>query len=179
MSDEEAKVTDNLREKIRSKMDVAKFFTGFITLLIGFLLNGGKLATSFSKSGIVLLIASLSFCVAAMFIYDHLLWPKKYWTDSSGVEISENRFHKRLRKAMLISWLCLFVPAVVCFVIGLLLVLVQEFGMVGRSDYPEDIKNLVWVISLGAAVGIPILVCCVIWPRTNRGNEASATDSSG
>ncbi len=35
----DATVIDKLHDKIKSKMDVAKFFTGFITLLIGFLLN--------------------------------------------------------------------------------------------------------------------------------------------
>ena len=37
----ETTVTAQLREKIKSKMDVAKFFAGFISLLIGILLKEG------------------------------------------------------------------------------------------------------------------------------------------
>jgi hypothetical protein len=46
MSESSNTVTSELREKLKSKIHVAKFFAGFITLLIGFLLNGG---TSFGE----------------------------------------------------------------------------------------------------------------------------------
>jgi hypothetical protein len=46
MSEYSNTVTSELREKLKSKIHVAKFFAGFITLLIGFLLNGG---TSFGE----------------------------------------------------------------------------------------------------------------------------------
>jgi hypothetical protein len=62
-----ATVTNELRKKVESKMDVGKFFAGFITLLIGILLQENKFDTLWPKVGIIFLIASLGFCVAAVF----------------------------------------------------------------------------------------------------------------
>jgi hypothetical protein len=168
MSDEEARVTDRLNEKIKSKMDVTKFFTGFITLLIGFLLNGGRLSPTFSKIGIVLLISSLSFCVAAMLTYDHLLWPKEHFADSSAGKISEANFRKYLETKMVDLWWCLFVPAIVLFGIGFLFLLMPELGLTNRCESQENASKI-WMVFLGVAVGLPILLCCLRWPRMDKG----------
>lgn len=180
MCDEDPRVADQLREKIKSKMDVAKFFTGFITLLIAFLLDTKTLTTLVAKIGILCLISSLGFCVAAMFTYDHLLWPNGWSPESRGVKISEARFHKYLQTNMVGLWKSLFLPAVGLFGFGFFLLLIEEFGLANCNAYRENTSNLrtvfLWV-ALCVAFVLPGLFCLVRWPRTNKGNKASATDS--
>lgn len=167
MSDEAIKVTDKLRDKIKSKMDVAKFFTGFITLLIGFLLRDEIIITPASKIGFVLLIASLGFCLAAMFTYDHLLWPKEHFESSKG-EIPEVNFQKHLETKMVNLWWWLFVPAVGCFGIAFFFLLMQKLGLINLSDYEKG----VWIAALVVAFVLPILVCLIIWPRMDKKNKS-------
>jgi hypothetical protein len=165
MSEAPDAVMAELREKLKSKIDVAKFFTGFITLLIGFLLNGGKLTSAFSKLGIVFLISSLGFCVAAVFTYDHLLTPREYWTALSEEEKEEVSFNKRLLEDMVRSWWRLFVPAVICFGIGFLLVIVHELGLLQMRANLDVAADLLLVGLLVAAVGLPIWFLIAKWPR--------------
>jgi hypothetical protein len=164
MSEASDAVMAKLREKLKSKIDVAKFFAGFITLLIGFLLNGGKLTSPFSKIGIVFLISSLGFCVAAVFTYDHLLTPREYWTALSEEEKEEVSFNKRLLEDMVRSWRWLFVPAVICFGIGFLLVIVQELGLLHVRANLDVAGDLVLVALLVAAVVLPIWFLIAKWP---------------
>lgn len=147
-------VTSELREKIRSKMDVGKFFAGFITLLIGILLNDGGPSLFLSKVGIVFFISSLGFCVAAIFCYDRLLMPREYWTALAKEEKTEEKFQDHLREEMVRSWTWLFVPAVFCFGLGFLLVLSNAVGI--RLDETIALAP-VWLIILSiVGVLIPI-----------------------
>jgi hypothetical protein len=157
--------TAELREKLKSKMDVAKFFAGFITLFIAFLLNGGKLTSPFSKIGIAFLISSLVFCVAAVSTYDHLLTPRKYWVALSEKEREEDRFQDRLLAEMVRSWWWLFVPAVGCFGIGFFLVLVQELGIKQPPINVDVAGGLILAVLLVAAVALPIWIAIAKWPR--------------
>ena len=166
MSNEATTVTDKLRDKIKSKMDVAKFFTGFITLLIGFLLKGEELTSPSLKIGIVFLIASLGFCVAAMFTYDHLLWPKEHF-ESSKDEIPETNFRNYLETNMVKLWKWLFVPAVGGFGVGFLFLLMQQLGLSNLRDFDKGI----WVAALVIAFVLPILVCCLMWPRIDKSKK--------
>ena len=163
MSDEATKVTDQLRDKIKSKMDVAKFFAGFITLLIGFLLKDETL-TPASKIGFVLLIASLGFCIAALFTYDHLLWPKEHCERKLRIKISDTNFQKHLGKKMVMLWWSLFVPAVGSFGFAFYFLLMQKLDLIKLTDY----DNGVWKGALKIAFALPILGCLVMWPRMNK-----------
>ena len=156
--------TTELREKLKSKMDVAKFFAGFIIIFIAFLLNGGKLTSLFSKIGIAFLISSLVFCIGAVSTYDHLLTPRKYWTVLDDKENDENTFQTKLSENMVASWWWLFVPAMVCFGIGVLLVLIQEFGIQSLSGE----GGLFLTVLLFAAVLIPIVVTFAKWHRIRK-----------
>jgi hypothetical protein len=169
MSVDQGTVMAELREKLKSKIDVAKFFAGFITLFIGFLLTDGKLASAQSKFGIAFLISSLELCGASVFTYDHLLTPRRYWTALSEEERKENhlqdRFQDRLYRDMVSSWWWLFFPAVVCFVIGLLLVIMQELGLPHLCVNLDVGGDLVLEILLAAAVVLPICFLIAKWPR--------------
>jgi hypothetical protein len=164
MYDEEARVTDTLRDKITSKMEVAKFFSGFITVLMGFLLKPeGGLDTPLSKIGIVALSSSLAFCVAAMFTYDHLLWPKESVANFNKDEISQAHFRKYLEANMVSLWWWLFVPAVALFGIGFNLFLMQALGPAKQGDSQGNVN--IWRVSLLLAVVLPALLCYRKWPR--------------
>lgn len=179
-----AKVTDELREKIKSKMDVAKFFTGSFTVLIGILLKEGKTGSLWSKAGMLFLLSSLGFCVAAMFAYDHLLWPKtylieNYWPNLKSKENPEECFHRKLEEQMLTSWRWLFLPAVACLGIGLFLLLVQESGLQpqGASLGVADKRLLLTLLVL--AFGAPIALCIATWPRfIPKGERTMENDSA-
>ena len=150
-------VTDQLKEKIKSKMEVAKFFAGFITLLIGILLEKKGLSSLWSKFGIAFLTSSLAFCTAAIFAYDRLLMPKKYSSALNEQNPPDAVFEDRLKYDMVRSWLWLFVPAVVCFGIGFLLVIVQELGKpIEKGSQPA--YNGCVLIMLVAGVIAPIWI---------------------
>jgi hypothetical protein len=100
-----ASTNDELREKIKSKMEVGKFFAGFITFLIGFLLKDLSTRHLFAKIGIVCLAASIGFCIAAVFAFDSLLMPRKYWgfNDDPG---AEERFADKSKPVMVTCGRC-------------------------------------------------------------------------
>ena len=104
-------------------MNVAIFFAGFITLLIGFLLESDN-ATFLSRAGLILIIASLALCVASVFAYDVLLVPRKFWGPIAW-KVTEDEYLERLYDKMMKSWLYLFVPAVSCFGFGLILTMID------------------------------------------------------
>ena len=145
-------VTKELREKVRSKMDVGKFFAGFITLLIGILLKDGNLNLPLSKLGIVFLVSSLGFCVAAVFCYDRLLMPREYWTALPKEEKSEEKFQDHLKEDMVRSWRWLFVPAVICFGTGFLLVLANALGFQRSSTFDPEPVILIILLIIGVLV---------------------------
>ena len=160
--------TDQLREKIKSKMEVAKFFSGFITLLIGFLLKDFGQQNAWSKAGLVFLVASLGYCIAAMFAYDRLLMPREYW-ENKNEKTDEEFFPDTLKNNMVRSWSWLFVPAVACFNIGLVLVLVSVLNLLdGRMDgwtVCINIQSIILIVLLTAALVSPIVLLTIKGPR--------------
>lgn len=158
--------TAELREKVRSKMEVGKFFAGFITLLIGILLRADALDSLAEKAGVLFLVAALGFCIAAVFCYDRLLMPREYWTGLEKKDKTEERFQDHLREQMVRSWSWLFVPAVWCFGIGFVLMLVEalSFEPPLRPLVPEVETGLLVVLSIGA-------VAAPIWLGRTKGPQ--------
>jgi phosphohistidine phosphatase SixA len=77
---------DELRAKIRSKMDTAKVLGAVLTALLTFaatrLLDRGDLggeATALAVTGLALLGAATALYVVTLFFYDGLLLPKRFW----------------------------------------------------------------------------------------------------
>src|SRR5437868_1852479 len=94
-TDEEQTGID-LRDKIKSKMEVAKFFSGFLSLLLGFSIGNSNIFIEKNPNafwlvwfGIAFIFLSLVFSVATLFAYDRLLMPKKFWEGQGEYERSE------------------------------------------------------------------------------------------
>lgn len=133
----EALLTD-LKDKIKSKYDVAKFFLGAFVVNIGLFLNAGiwdninfgnssKLMVSLLGAfGIIMALASLAFSAATLFSYDSLLMPASLWSESGGqptqprgreprkwsVLRPPSQAHVILFYEMMHVWNCFFIPAV-------------------------------------------------------------------
>ena len=141
-------VTEQLRDKIKSKMDVAKFFAGFITVFLGvafrdsslLLADQAKIVRYGAWAGVLLILAALTFSVVAMFTYDGLLMPPM-----AGEEKPPDTI---LRRKMIKAWNWLFVPAVVAFFLGL-------FGFLIALMKPSWLMVLVLVI--------PFVLPCLIY----------------
>jgi hypothetical protein len=118
----EQKVTEELREKIKSKMDVAKFFSGFIPLFLGLAFKE-MVASLTSKSdelvfwaawvGILFILSAFAFSIATMFALDRLLMPPELWKIKP-----EQSFNQTLKDEMVCAWRRLFYPAVIFFLAG-------------------------------------------------------------
>jgi len=153
-----ASVNDELREKIKSKMEVGKFFAGFITFLAGFLLKDMSTRHLCAKIGIVCLVASIGFCIAAVFAFDSLLMPRKYWGfgDDEG---SEERFADKVQPQMVHLWQVLFVPAVLCFGLGFALTLIETLGLPGGTiDLGAPVEGILLMVLLAVAIALPVYV---------------------
>jgi phosphohistidine phosphatase SixA len=84
------KLLANLREKIASKFDVAKFFLGALVLNGGLLINQNLwsiddvAARWFVALGYLFLLLSLGLTVGTLFAYDRLLMPAAFWGADRG-----------------------------------------------------------------------------------------------
>jgi hypothetical protein len=109
---EESEIKD-LRDKIRSKMDTAKFLGAFITALVTFVLGKrfdtvkgtGFQAGLTQVQGILWLITiaglglAALFCFAAVICYDSLLMPVRFWESSARSSLL------RPRRPSVVRWL--------------------------------------------------------------------------
>lgn len=150
------------RERIVSKMDVTKFFAGFISLLIGILFGEGRMNSGWSRVGIIFFLLSLGFCVAAISAYDHLLSPreylvKTYWPDLSK-ESNWEKFQTRLYSQLICSWRFLFVPALISFGVGFAFLLMQELGPQLMPESPGGGGNFRLFILFAIMFGAPTAV---------------------
>ena len=113
--------TNQLREKIKSKMDVAKFFAGFITVFLGIAFKDltslaadqNEMIRFATQGGMLMILAALALSVATVFAYDRLLMPPQFWANPLYSD-------DLLRHLMVMAWARLFVPAVGTFFAALL-----------------------------------------------------------
>ena len=112
------KTYELLREKIKSKMDVTKFFAGFISIVFGIMLKDSIASLHPDTSSLLWLIAGMSLIVfslgstvAALFAYDRLLMPPRFLEGSNRIEAINDAVKLHMVKA----WSALFVPAVASF----------------------------------------------------------------
>jgi hypothetical protein len=111
---------EQLREKIKSKMDVAKFFAGFITVFLGVAFrdlsnlaaDSSRLVSFFAQAGMLFILGALAFSVSTMFAYDRLMMPPALWKVPPS---NDDIYHQ-----MVDAWQRLFVPAVATLFISLL-----------------------------------------------------------
>ncbi len=146
---DEILVDADLRDKLKSKMDVAKFFAGFISLVAGIALreSAGSVAANL---GLALIVLSLGLAVATLFAYDRLLMPPRFWFEPP-TDTHELNFG--LRDEMISVWRCLFIPCVIAFFGGLLLLLA------------EKANSCICVVLLAGSVVAPYVVYRSVKPR--------------
>jgi hypothetical protein len=116
-----------LREKIKSKMDIAKLLGGFMTLVLGDELRGGGDAWAVYVAAVSFLIA-IGLYLRTMYAYDTLLMPPRYWEEGGPGRPHPGWLVRRppssaawvLYQNMLYIWTFLFTPATVAVVVGLL-----------------------------------------------------------
>ena len=121
-----------LRDKVKSKMEVAKFFVGIVSVVFGLLIEKALFGEGVSETGQViqvvsntylialfLLVISIVFSGGAIFAYDSLLLPpsklKSYCNDDPVNEF--------LHRRMILSWRLWFVPSVISYVLAMILLL--------------------------------------------------------
>jgi len=155
MSDltDDDKTYELLREKIKSKMDVTKFFSGFVSVVFGIILkdivsgiNGADSGWLFA--GMCLIVFSLSAAIVALFAYDRLLMPPKFFSGGDRIEAINNslRFH------MVRTWVAMFVPAVIAF-LGALVAF-------ATAQVTADLPFPLWLGFGGAALAAFLLYVC-------------------
>ncbi|WP_207431293.1 hypothetical protein [Sabulibacter ruber] len=138
---------EQLREKIKSKMEVAKFFAGFMSVSSGLIAMRVANYTDdgldwFNKAlysvGFCLVLAAIAFSIATMYAYDSLLMPLNHWKgerepdpDNSELVIADQfvraqkdatdasgKYEYLLFNGMIAAWKRLFQPSVWCFFYG-------------------------------------------------------------
>ena len=129
-------VLNQLKEKVKSKFEVAKFFLGAFIVNNAILLNQNvweiaqrqnKWVLSFA---LIAAVASLAFTAFTLFAYDRLLMPFAFWGSKSGTKKNNNpppwsiarppgQGHVILYMEMVHAWTYLFMPALVLAYISL------------------------------------------------------------
>jgi hypothetical protein len=127
-----------LRAKILSKMEVAKFFAGFISVVFGFFVQGQTLSKAASDGWVIIglyvsvaaFTAALALSVATMCAYDRLLMPFELWLagpfdwkegseSAAAKELSKDEYVIAIHRDMRVAWRAFFVPAIETLFIGL------------------------------------------------------------
>ena len=177
---DDGKAAEEIRNKIKSKMDTAKTLSGVITFGLGILL--GLLLDSTSWSDVPsevpiqiaagLLFVSLVLYLAAMYSYDRLLMPDRFWGERRP------RPTRRLARGrgwlvqrpppsstawvlyvnMMRVWRGLFTPATVCVVAALFALAMVALHLTARQ--------IVY-----AALPAALVVALVFWFRPVLGSE--------
>jgi phosphohistidine phosphatase SixA len=148
-----------LKDKIKSKYDVAKFFLGAFVVNTGLILNAGLWGPDWLLRNTLLVdkllaglaaiaaLVSLALTAATLFSYDRLMMPESFWSDSSErIEDSQRQASRPpgwnvsrppsqavvvLFYEMVHVWKVFFVPAIISafLAVGLLVVALAHRGV--------------------------------------------------
>jgi phosphohistidine phosphatase SixA len=171
VSPRDDQVIKDLREKIKSKMEVAKLLSGFITAGLGFLLAslvdpnrvnalGDGLWAAYLSAG--LLFASIGLYLATMYAYDSLLMPSRFWGETPQnarerpswlVARPPSPVQWILYQNMIRIWSHLFTPATICVLGGLFFLAFAV--MTAKAPWPY-FECWFWVA--GAAIALTCLL---------------------
>lgn len=97
LTEKRSDLSAELKEKIKSKYDVAKFFLGAFVVNTGFVLSGeiwkitNPLAMGLVLAGFVLTLIGLAFTAATLVSYDKLLMPTDFWTSSARDDLKRTQ----------------------------------------------------------------------------------------
>lgn len=145
ISPRDTEAIQQLREKVKSKMQVAGALGGLITFFLGLMLRwlldpdtmknlSSDAARTSLKAATVLFLCGLALYLAAFYAYDRLLMPIRYWGESA----SPNRrrwlvcrppspANWILYQNMIRVWTWLFTPATLAVIAGLLALVYAVF----------------------------------------------------
>lgn len=159
LTEKSSDLLTELKDKIKSKYDVAKFFLGAFVVNTGLILNAGlwgpdgllhstllveKLFAGFAA---IAALVSLALTAATLFSYDRLMMPESFWSDSSESSDGPQRNASRpprwnvsrppsqavvvLFYEMVHVWKVFFVPAIISafLAVGLLIVALAHRGV--------------------------------------------------
>lgn len=146
----------DLKDKIKSKYDVAKFFLGAFVVNTGLILNAGVwdniganlawIDQALIILAIIAALASLTFTAATLFSYDGLLMPATFWSEEAqptsesprgirkpprwSVSRPPSQAHVVLFYEMVHVWTAFFMPAIVAAftAVGLLVIALARPG---------------------------------------------------
>jgi hypothetical protein len=170
--------SEELKEKIKSKMTLANLLSGFITagigVLVSMLAEGAKVAALGVQAAIAFAAAALlgvavAFYLSTMFSYDRLLMPARFWAETAHAA-GKNRpswlvarppsgIHWVLYQNMLRVWQRQFVPATVLTLCGLFLLWSAVFWSTWDFSHSPDWRQTVLARALSVA---PVVVACVV-----------------
>jgi phosphohistidine phosphatase SixA len=159
-----------LKDKIKSKYDVAKFFLGAFIVNTGLLLSTGiwgsidfgdtsqLMVSLLAAFGIIMALTSLAFTAATLFSYDSLLMPESLWSEAGegwwrrlrgsgrrppkwSVLRPPSQVHVILFYEMMHVWKCCFVPAVILAFISIVS-LVSALALEGvKAPLPDSLLD--------------------------------------
>lgn len=172
----------DLKDKIKSKYDVAKFFLGAFVVNTGFLFSSTIWGASDAVpllliiSGFVLALIALALTAATLMSYDALLMPTEFWTEPSaggrrGRRIPRpkkwsilrppSQAHVVLFYEMIHVWNAFFIPALACALASIASIIVamvhSHFKLIaGREPGLTDLA--VMIIVAAAALLVPLVI---------------------
>jgi phosphohistidine phosphatase SixA len=129
---DDATAVDEVREKIKSKMEVAKLLGGLMSLVLsGVLLAPGRLHELGDRGAVT--VAAVAFLIAiglflrTMYAYDQLLMPRRFWGEQLGTRRPRWLVRRPpssaawvLYQNMMHIWTFVFTPATVAVLVGLI-----------------------------------------------------------
>jgi hypothetical protein len=145
LTEKDESLLPDLKDKIKSKYDVAKFFLGAFVVNTGLILNTGiwgqpqrweaaPVAELVAYAGIVVALVSLILTAATLFSYDSLMMPESLWSEPRG----KSKWHNRDRRPpgwsvsrppsqaqvilfyeMMHVWSTFFIPAVLSAIVAI------------------------------------------------------------
>lgn len=176
LSPTDSPAEDEVRAKIKSKMDTAKVFAGVVAAVLAFVASGVDSLDGrrqiVATTGLAMLGLAAILYLVTMFRYDSLLMPKRFWAVRAPQErppVVPATVLKRppssstllLYQNMIIVWSRSFVPATIAAGVGLAL-------YVAALSRPTDLPG--WVALTGAVIVMgDLAVAFTLWSRSQLG----------
>jgi hypothetical protein len=170
----------DLKDKIKSKYDVAKFFLGAFVVNTGFLFSSAvwsvtdPIALILVLAGFVLALTALALTAATLMSYDALQMPPEFWSDQpAGPRIKSrapqpkkwsvlrppSQAHVVLFYEMVHAWNSFFIPALVCAFAStgsLVVAMAYSHFTPVRQPGPADLAAMI-VVTAGALL-VPLVI---------------------
>jgi phosphohistidine phosphatase SixA len=183
LTDKSADMKADLRDKIKSKFDVAKFFIGALIINASVLLsstvtsvwspNMGGAVTTLMIVGSVMLILSLGLAVGTLLAFDRLTMPPEFWSEElrspKGETSSESTRPPRwsilrppsestvvLFYEMIHTWTSLFQPALFTAIVS-----IMSFSLALATSKLASTLTRSWTAAV--ALGVSALGVGLVW----------------